>query len=139
MTADNGRAALAEQWLTAALESVLERFKALLVFGTSEASAGCAELSFALMTAREQVRHELGLPPDAGDDLANSLQNNLTAVESDERVATFWPRGEFECMLERWPALREEDATWDDHRAKVERTLVHFRESEVAPAVVVAA
>ena len=135
---DHGQADLAVQWLTVAVETMLKRHEALTVYGPSGTRVDVAELTFALLSARKRLRHDLGLPPDKHDDLANSFQNDPAGMQPDLHTETFWPRGEFERLLERWPALHQEvGETWDDHRAKVERRLTLFKESVAATTAVV--
>jgi tetratricopeptide (TPR) repeat protein len=111
-----GRGAEFEQWLTAALTSVLDRPEG------REPDVAKAELVIGLVQTRHRLRHELGLPHDEYDNLADRLNES---VEDEAEVLAFWPRAEFDRMLLRWPALAETyGKTWDDHRAMLERALV---------------
>jgi hypothetical protein len=111
-----GRGAESEQWLTAALTSVLARPEG------SEPDMAKAEIVIGLVQTRHRLRHELGLPHDEYDNLADRLNEG---VEDEADVLAFWPRAEFDRMLLRWPALAEGyGKTWDDHRALLEKALV---------------
>ncbi len=110
-----GHAAVAEQWLTAALKIVLSR-------PDDEAKV---ELAYALLQSRHRLRRELDEPLDPFDDLADRMRT--TAEEPEPRnsgAEVFWPAPEFDRLLLRWPALAEEfGSTWDAHRAQVETAL----------------
>jgi len=122
--AAGGRNRTAEEWLTDAVrESLAER--------TGEpASAEDAGLLFFLLQQRHRLRHALGFPHDLHDNLAERLETRLAnASTAAARAAgdnlVFWPQAEFDKLITQWPALTEAyGATWDEHRARLERELV---------------
>ncbi|GAA2557903.1 SEC-C domain-containing protein [Winogradskya consettensis] len=120
------RVIIAEQWLTEAVK------KALAGRATEPSSADDAGLTFFLLQQRHRVRHTLGLPHDANDNLADRLENKLAATTARAAAEPaddllFWPQAEFDRMLTTWPALAQPyGATWDDHRAHLERELVRL-------------
>lgn len=124
--AAGGRNRDAEQWLTEAVKTALEARG-----GTAEpSSAEDAGVLFFLLQQRHRVRHALGLPHDTHDNLADRLETRLAnagaaAAPADDLV--FWPQAEFDRLLAQTPALAEVyGATWDEHRAHLERELVRL-------------
>lgn len=122
--ATGGRNQVAEQWLTEAVRAaVAER--------TAEpTSADDAGVLFFLLQQRHRIRHALGLPHDAHDNLADRLEtrlaNSAAAAEPAEDLL-FWPQAEFDRMVAEQPALAESfGGTWDEHRARLERELVRL-------------
>ncbi|BCY12083.1 SEC-C domain-containing protein [Actinoplanes sp. L3-i22] len=119
--AAGGRHQLAEEWLTEAVQAALaER-------GSDPSSAEDAGLLFFLLQQRHRTRHQLGRSHDAHDNLADRLETRLanatTTGGGDELL--FWPQAEFDRVIKEWPALAEVyGPTWDEHRARLERTLV---------------
>jgi uncharacterized protein YecA (UPF0149 family) len=85
---------------------------------------------FALLSERHEVRHELDLPHDELDEMAEALE---AAVEDEQRYeleaelsrpVLFFPRAEFDELSQRLPDLaRICGPTWDEHRADLERVL----------------
>ncbi|MFC7532552.1 SEC-C metal-binding domain-containing protein [Actinoplanes sp. GCM10030250] len=120
-----GSSSIAEQWLTAALETLLDR--------AGEPDDHGLRVLHALLRARRRIRHELGLPPDEMDETADRMrlvQNGLDPDEPDGPIGPdgpaplFWSREEFDRVMLRWPALAEVyGRTWDEHRASIEKTL----------------
>ena len=150
-----GRYQTAEEWLTEAVEAVLEERRPVTTTATAgtgaastapisaassspprtggePASAEDAGLLFFLLQQRHRVRHLLGRSHDQHDNLAERLETKLAdagarpaAEPADDLL--FWPRPEFDRLLAQWPALSEAyGATWDDHRAHLERELVRL-------------
>ncbi|WP_229073109.1 SEC-C domain-containing protein [Actinoplanes sp. DH11] len=114
-----GEAAIAEQWLTAALTTVLDR----------PDGPERARLTNALLQVRRRVRRDLELPADEYDDAADRMRSGSGAAPAGSGVM-FWPRGEFDKVLLRWPAFADVYGhTWDDHRADLERALTVWTES----------
>jgi hypothetical protein len=118
-----GRNRTAEEWLTEAVRNAL----AERAGGSEPTSAEDAGVLFFLLQQRHRVRHALGLPHDAHDNLADRLENKLAnaARAAAETDLLFWPQVEFDQLLAEWPALAEaygED--WDEHRARLERELI---------------
>jgi len=126
-----GRPEIAEQWLTAALETALAQREALAPRREDPAYRGAAAVAYALTQQRHRIRRDLDLPHDEHDDLADRLRdavNDVLADEDDEDdgdlAVLFWPRGEFEALLAQWPALISSyRSSWDEHRDAVERAL----------------
>ena len=131
-----GRAETAEQWLTAALSTVLQRRQELGTQGEEPDYQQVAAVAFMLAQSRHQIRGDLDLPHDDYDDLADRLMSVVQAAfgadEPDYESATlvFWPQPEFDRLLLRWPSLAEEyGRTWDEHRITVQKTLLLWSES----------
>ncbi|HTF08485.1 MAG TPA: SEC-C domain-containing protein [Asanoa sp.] len=94
---------------------------------------------FALLTERHEVRHELGLPHDALDEMAEELEAAVQDEQRSEleaelsRPVLFFPRAEFDELSERLPDVaRICGPTWDEHRADLERVLT-ARSAEGVP------
>lgn len=130
------RAETAEQWLTAALATVLQRQQEL------ESQRGGADyghalgMAFVLAQSRHRIRGDLDLPYDDYDCLTDRLMSLVQAVFGDEdpdyeeATLLFWPQPEFDRLLLRWPSLAEEyGPTWDEYRTTVEEILVVWSES----------
>ena len=126
--AAGGRTKVAEEWLTAAVREAL----AAPGQNAEPASAEDAGLLFFLLQQRHRTRHALGLPHDTHDNLADRLETRLagTAARAAAEPADdllFFSHPEFDKMLAQWPALAEPyGATWDAHRAHLERELVRL-------------
>ncbi|MEJ2887853.1 YecA family protein [Actinomycetospora aeridis] len=133
---ENGRGELAEQWLTAALQTAVEREERLAE--GSEEQLDAADVVDELLVRRRFVRSDLGLPPDEYDALADEMDAAPDLV--------FLPEAEHARLLGARPDLADEfGADWDTHRAiiEVELQIAHGRgealQVEVAsPAVVTA-
>jgi hypothetical protein len=129
-----GHAEIAEQWLTAALLTVLQRQEDVPL----ERSTQFTSLAFTLAQVRHRVRRGLDLPHDDHDRLADRLMDAVYGAPSDESPdeqasLLFWPQPEFERLLLRWPALAEHyGQSWDDYRSTLQRTLVSEADSGVA-------
>ncbi|MFG1907540.1 SEC-C metal-binding domain-containing protein [Kribbella sp. NPDC048928] len=118
----NGQAEVAEEWLTEALDTVLERHDQLE--SSDPAYDDVAMITFEVLQARHGVRHELGLEHDEYDDLADEMMAELEDSLDDGPVVLFFPEPEFDEALRRWPDLAaDHGATWDDHRAITEQEL----------------
>jgi hypothetical protein len=131
-----GRAETAEQWLTAALSTALQRREELGSRRGEDDYTQTAAVAFMLAQCRHRVRSELDLPHDDYDYLADRLMSAVQAAlandEPDYESATllFWPQPEFEKLLQRWPSLAEEyGRTWDEYRTTVQKTLLLWSES----------
>ena len=122
------RGDVAHEWLT---EAVAEAQAAVPeVEPEDEAEQLPTLIFFSLLTERHEVRHELGLPHDELDEMAEALE---AAVEDEQRAeleaelsrpVLFFPRVEFDELSERLPDLaRVCGPTWDEHRADLERVL----------------
>ncbi len=127
-----GHPEIAEQWLTVALHTALQRRQAL----DSQRGEPAYEQATALAQERHRVRRDLALPRDEHDYLAEVLGDEvLDALGIDERdyegtALLFWPRPEFDRLLLRWPVLAEEyGQTWDEYLTTVQRSLVLWSES----------
>jgi hypothetical protein len=128
-----GRTSIAEQWLTAAVETVLGQRAALPDRPIEAADREASGVLFFLLQQRHRVRRELALPHDLNDNLADRLENELNS-NANKAVAEpaaadllFWPRDEFDRLLAGWPTLVEPyGRTWDAHRARLERELTRL-------------
>jgi tetratricopeptide (TPR) repeat protein len=113
---ENGRAELAEEWLTTALATagdIVERAEP-----GSEAAEEAEDLEFGLASKRRDVRRELGHPPDEIDRGVDELDG----AELPEMM--FWPEAAFDQMLAAFPDRATTlGPTWDEHRATIERAL----------------
>lgn len=146
--AAGGRNRVAEEWLTQAVQDALNDRAPATDAGTAGAtsiqpignrtatgeptSAEDAGLLFFLLQQRHRTRHLLGRSHDQYDNLAERLETKLanassrTAAEPADDLL-FWPQPEFDRLVTQWPALTEAyGATWDEHRARVERELVRL-------------
>ena len=151
-----GRAEIAEQWLTAALHTALQRQQ-------ESDDDQATEVVLLLVQGRHRLRRDLGLPHDEHDHLADRLMDTLhdalglDALGDDElgddefddeldedelgddelddepTALLFWPQPEFDRLLLRWPTLAEDcGKTWDEYRATLQQTLVLGTESGVS-------
>ena len=114
-----GRGRDAEKWLTEAVQQALAERGAV-----EPADADDAGVLFFLLQQRHRLRHALGLPHDTHDNLAERLETRLAgagpaASAVDDLV--FWPRPDLDRLAKQTGAY---GATWDEHRARLERELV---------------
>jgi hypothetical protein len=130
-----GRAEIAEQWLSAALETAVGRLAGLSPRHPQPGHEPAAVV-YALAQQRHRLRRDLDLPYDKHDDLADHLQDVVYGVadaDEDEYEATavlFWPRVEFDRVMSRWPVLAEAYGhSWDEHRSRLQRGLELWAES----------
>ncbi|MET7374584.1 SEC-C domain-containing protein [Micromonospora arida] len=126
--AESGHAELALEWLTAALDAILERTRAQQ-HASEDAQDEAAAMIYGLAQRRHHLREELGHPHDEYDNLADRLRaastHALDAVDDGPATLLFWPQAEFDALLAHWPALADSyPPTWDEHRAQLERALV---------------
>ncbi|SNT64998.1 SEC-C motif-containing protein [Asanoa hainanensis] len=129
-----GRGQTAHEWLTAAVHEA----RASLPEEEPEDEAGqlATEIAYRLITERHNVRHELELPHDDLDEMAEELE---AAAEEEQRAeltaalsgpVLFFPVAEFDRLAERLPEVaRSCGPTWDDHRADIERIFAFCAES----------
>lgn len=111
---ENGRAEIAEQWLTAALLTAMDHEERLAEGSDEQLDA--AEVVDELVLRRRDVRADLGLAPDEYDALADDLDAAPDLV--------FFPEAAFARLLAAQPALADElGRDWDAHRAVVEGEL----------------
>ena len=125
-----GRAETAQQWLTVALATALQRRHELEAQRGTPQYTDAASVAFLLAQRRRGIRSDLGLPRDEYDDLADRLANAvchaLAGDEPDHQTVRmlFWPHPEFGALMQRWPALAEVyGQTWGDYRARVQQAL----------------
>jgi len=130
-----GHPEIAEQWLTAALHTVLQRRQALDSQRGEPAYEQATSLATGLAQERYRVRRDRGLPRDEHDYLAEVLGDavldalGIAKLDHEGPVLLFWPRPEFDRMLLRWPVLAEEyGQTWDEYLTTVQRSLVLWSE-----------
>ncbi|MFD6683771.1 SEC-C domain-containing protein [Micromonospora parva] len=126
--AESGHAETAVEWLTGALDVLLDRSRDQQ-HASEDAQDEAAAMIYGLARQRHDLREELGLPHDEHDNLADRLRDAashaLDALDDGPATLLFWPKPEFDALLVRWPALTESyPSTWDEHRAQTERALV---------------
>lgn len=132
-----GHAEVAEQWLTAALRTVLPRPEDSELERPEPLSQQDVAMAFILVRVRHRVRRDLDLPHDDYDFLSDVLMEALREALEDEpddegAALLFWPQPEFDQLLLRWPALADHYGhTWDEYRTTLQRTLVAGSESGV--------
>ena len=133
---EGGRAEIAEQWLTAALDTALQHRQALESLSGAPAYREAATVAFTLAQHRHRLRRDLDLPHDEQDDLADRLLDALHDAGGDDEqdyegtALLFWPRTEFDRLLLRWPVLAEAyGQNWDKHRITLQKALVLWSES----------
>jgi tetratricopeptide (TPR) repeat protein len=134
-----GRAEVAVQWLTAALETALQRRLAVANQRGTQVYQDAAVVAFALAQARQRLRRDLDLPVDDLDRLARQLRAAADEVvaggETREHglegsAVLFWPREQFAALVVRWPGMAGVyGGTWDEHRARIEKGLHMLSES----------
>ncbi|MDD7937628.1 SEC-C domain-containing protein [Actinomycetospora lutea] len=111
---ENGRGEIAEQWLTAAVLTAIERVERLPE--GSEEHLDAEDLVDELIGRRRDVRADLGLAADEYDAMADDLDAAPDLV--------FHPEPSFTRLLAAHPAAADElGHDWDTHRALVEREL----------------
>ncbi|RLP92053.1 SEC-C domain-containing protein [Micromonospora sp. CV4] len=136
-----GRSAIAEKWLSEAVDTLLgERATAA---GTPAQASTAVEpavevgppespgVLFFLLQQRHRVRRDLNLPHDRHDDLADRLETQLVRRaaqrEGAQQDLLFWPRAEFDRLLAAHPDLTEAyGSNWDAHRARLEKELTRL-------------
>ncbi|MGW3606831.1 SEC-C domain-containing protein [Micromonospora sp. NPDC005161] len=136
-----GRSAIAETWLSEAVDTLLGE-RATAAGGSAQAitaveppvEVGPPEapgVLFFLLQQRHRVRRNLNLPHDRHDDLADRLETQLVRRaaqrEGGQQDLIFWPRAEFDRLLAEHPDLTEAyGPDWDAHRARLEKELVRL-------------
>ncbi|MEU8257681.1 SEC-C domain-containing protein [Micromonospora inaquosa] len=125
--AESGHGELALEWLTGALDAILERTRTH-EHESEDAQDEAAAMIYGLTQQRHDLREEQGLPHDEYDNLADRLRaastHALDALDDGPATLLFWPQAEFTALLLRWPALGDSyPASWDEHRAQIERAL----------------
>ncbi|MEU4554752.1 SEC-C domain-containing protein [Micromonospora violae] len=126
--AESGHAETAVEWLTGALDTILDRTRTH-EHESEDAQDEAAAMIYGLAQQRHDLREELGLPHDEYDNLADRLRaasdHALDALDDGPATLLFWPQAEFDALLVRWPPLvGTYPPTWDEHRAQLERALV---------------
>ncbi|MFF5178476.1 SEC-C domain-containing protein [Micromonospora sp. NPDC000316] len=127
--AESGHAETALEWLTTALDAILERTRTQQ-HASEDAQDEAAAMIYGLAQRRHDLREEMGLPHDEYDNLADRLRaasnHALDALDAGPATLLFWPRAEFDALLVRWPSLVDSyPANWDEHRTQIERALVN--------------
>ncbi|MDG4756982.1 SEC-C domain-containing protein [Micromonospora sp. WMMD710] len=125
--AESGHAEAALEWLTGALDAILERTRTQQ-HESEDAQDEAAAMIYGLAQRRHDLREEQGLPHDEYDNLADRLRaagnHALDALDDGPATLLYWPQAEFDALLVRWPALTDSyPATWDEHRTQIERAL----------------
>jgi tetratricopeptide (TPR) repeat protein len=134
-----GHPEVAVQWLTAALETALQRRSELADQRGTRVYEDAAVIAFALAQARQRMRRDHDLPVDDLDRLAQQLRSAADElVAGDEAhehgregsAVLFWPREQFAVLVLRWPGMAGVyGSTWDEHRARIEQGLHALSES----------
>ncbi|MGC4861199.1 SEC-C metal-binding domain-containing protein [Micromonospora sp. DT41] len=124
---ESGHAETALEWITGALDAILERTRTQQ-HTSEDAQDEAAAMIYGLAQQRHDLREEMGLPHDEYDNLADRLRaasnHALEALDDGPATLLFWPEAEFTALLKRWPALVDSyPKTWDEHRAQIERAL----------------
>ncbi|KAB1941879.1 SEC-C domain-containing protein [Micromonospora sp. ALFpr18c] len=125
--AESGHAETALEWLTGALDAILERTRTQQ-HESGDAQDEAAAMIYGLAQRRHDLREEQGFPHDEYDNLADRLRaasnHALDALDDGPATLLYWPQAEFDALLVRWPALTDSyPATWDEHRTQIERAL----------------
>jgi hypothetical protein len=128
-----GHPEIAVQWLTVALETALQRRSEVASQRGTRVYEDAAVIAFALAQARYRMRRGLDLPADDLDRLAQQLQAAADELVADDEThehghegsaVLFWPREQFAALMLRWPRMASVyGATWDEHRARIEKGL----------------
>ncbi|MEV4535308.1 SEC-C domain-containing protein [Asanoa sp. NPDC049518] len=117
-----GRTALAEEWLSAAAESLI----AARGEPSSLSSPEAPGVLFFVLQQRHRVRRDLNMAHDKRDDLADRLEAQLTRraaePQSAEADLVFFPQSEFDRLSPELVEVYGPD--WDAHRARLEKHLV---------------
>ncbi|GIF75353.1 SEC-C domain-containing protein [Asanoa siamensis] len=134
-----GRGETAHEWLTAAVHEA--RATLPETDDLDEAGELATAIVAALVIERHEVRHELGLPHDSFDEMAEEL---AVAAEEEQRAeltaaltepVVFFSAAEFDRLAERLPAAAEScGPTWDAHRADIEQVLAMGAEAGITTA-----
>lgn len=134
-----GRGELAEEWLTAALNSMLEQRATATTHVPDDSHSRAAAMVYRLAQQRHRLRGDLELPHDELDNLADRLRSAAKGALDrlheggsyyDGTAVLFWPREEFNRLLLRWPVLANTyGRDWDEHRSRLERSLARLAES----------
>ncbi|MEV7327030.1 SEC-C domain-containing protein [Micromonospora sp. NPDC093244] len=125
--AESGHAETAVEWLTEALDAMVDRSRTHQ-HESEDAQDTAAAMIYGLAHRRHDLREELGLPHDEYDNLADRLRaasnHALDALDDGPATLLYWPRAEFDALLARWPVLVDSyPSTWDEHRTQIERAL----------------
>lgn len=102
-----------------------------------------ADLDIGCLNGRFRVRRALGMPMDRFDEICEARRagyvdevedKDLILDAPDDRsvplAVLYWPPGELEALLERWPGLAGDyGSDHDAHRARVEHRLRHLAEA----------
>jgi len=123
-----GRHAVAQEWLSEAVDSLLEA-RATAAEAAEVGPPEAPGVLYFLLQQRHRVRRELNLPHDRHDDLADRLDTQLTRRaqerQGEEPDLLFWPRAQLDRLLSEEAALAPVyGPDWDAHRARLERHLV---------------
>ncbi|MGC4749309.1 SEC-C domain-containing protein [Micromonospora sp. DT201] len=123
-----GHTETALEWLTGALDAILERSRTQQ-HESDDAQDEAAAMIYGLAQVRHDLREEMGLPHDEYDNLADRLRaasnHALDALDEGPATLLFWPQAEFNALMMRWPTLSGSyPASWDEHRAQIELALV---------------
>jgi tetratricopeptide (TPR) repeat protein len=139
---DAGRAELAVEWLTAALDELRQAHQ-------PELPEELGGVVYQLAVIRHRIRGELDLPHDDYDELADEflavdeqvgqIRDQDVGGDSDlvgEPVLLWWPREELAAVAFRWPELAETwgPTDWDEARQR-RQTLIEVWSETGQPAL----
>ena len=126
--AESGHADTALEWLTGALDAILERTRTQQ-HESEDAQDEAAAMIYGLTQRRHDLREEMGLPHDEYDNLADRLRAASTtrstpSTTAPRRCSSGRRRSSTRCCCAGPPWPTATRATWDEHRAQTERALV---------------
>ncbi|MGC4880410.1 SEC-C metal-binding domain-containing protein [Micromonospora sp. DT43] len=129
-----GRSAIAERWLSEAVDTLLGERATAAGQAPADPEVGPPDapgVLFLLLQQRHRVRRDLNLPHDRQDDLADRLENQLVRRAAERQDGQtdllLWPRPEFDSLLAEHPELTDVyGPDWDAHRARLEKELVRL-------------
>ncbi len=114
---ENGRAELAQEWLTTALRTAVDVVERAQPGSAAEEAA--QDIEYALAHKRRGVRRNLGLPADEMDREIDELDDDSPLPEM-----LFWPEAAFTQLIAAFPDRAEAlGSTWDEHRTLIEQVL----------------
>lgn len=133
---EGGRAEIAEQWLTAALDTALQHRQALESLSGAPAYREAATVAFTLAQHRHRLRRDLDLPHDEQDDLADRLLDALhdagvmtSRTTRGPRCCSGRGRSSTVCYCAGRYFAEAYGQNWDTHRIALQKALVLWSES----------
>jgi hypothetical protein len=130
-----GQVRMAVDWATEAFDTLRRRWTAPDALDTM--AVADSAVMVALAGTRHRLRHELGLPHDEIDDLADEFDRDHDDDAGNAVAVLVWREVEFQAGLVRWPAFAETYGSWDEHRAEAERRLRQLSESGISAGLLI--